>query len=159
MTTRGRTVVLGLAAAAVLLTAPGTATAQTNNVTFSRDVAPIFQRSCQGCHRAGQMGPMSLMTYEEVRPWASRIRSKVVNRVMPPWHLDKTVGIQEFQNDISLSDAEIDIIVDHEGRVWFGLSNNLADIGIFATMAQGPAMRGPLEPLPPLMLGGPSTLA
>jgi hypothetical protein len=53
----------------------------------------------------------------------------------------------------------IDIIVDHEGRVWFGLSNNLADIGIFATMAQGPAMRGPLEPLPPLMLGGPSTLA
>ena len=53
----------------------------------------------------------------------------------------------------------IDVIVDHEGRVWFGLSNNLADIGIFATMASGPAMRGPLEPLPPLMLGGPWTLA
>ena len=52
----------------------------------------------------------------------------------------------------------IDVIVDHEGRVWFGLSNNLADVGIFATMAQGPAMRGPLEPLPPLLLGGTATL-
>jgi hypothetical protein len=52
----------------------------------------------------------------------------------------------------------IDVIVDHEGRVWFGLSNNLADVGILATMAEGPAMRGPLEPLPPLMLGGNSTL-
>ena len=82
MTTRGRTVVLGLGAAAVLLTAPGAAIAQTNNVTFSRDVAPIVQRSCQGCHRAGQMGPMSLMTFEEVRPWARAIRSKVVGRVM-----------------------------------------------------------------------------
>ena len=110
MTTRGRTVVLGLAAAAVLLTVPGTATAQTNDVTFSRDVAPIVQRSCQGCHRAGQMGPMSLMTFEEVRPWARAIRSKVVGRVMPPWHLDKTVGIQEFQNDKSLRDDEIETI-------------------------------------------------
>ena len=105
-----RTGWVGLAAAAVLLTAAGTTSAQTGEVTFTRDVAPILQRSCQGCHRTGQMGPMSLMTYEEVRPWARAIRSKVVGRVMPPWHLDKTVGIQEFQNDNSLSDAEIDVI-------------------------------------------------
>ena len=102
---------LGLLAAAVLLTAAGTTAAQTTGeVTFSRDVAPILQQSCQGCHRPGQMGPMSLMTYAEVRPWARAIRAKVVERVMPPWHLDKTVGIQEFENDLSLTDAEIDTI-------------------------------------------------
>ena len=101
---------VGLLAAAVLLTAAGTASAQTGEVTFSRHVAPILQRSCQGCHRTGQMGPMSLMTFEEVRPWARAIRSKVVERVMPPWHLDKTVGIQEYENDLSLTDEEIDTI-------------------------------------------------
>ena len=98
---------IGALAVAAGLTA-GTTSAQKNNVTFSRDIAPILQRSCQGCHRSGQMGPMSLMTYEDVRPWARAIRSKVVERVMPPWHLDKTVGIREFQNDISLSDLEIE---------------------------------------------------
>jgi hypothetical protein len=96
--------------AAVLLTAAGTASAQTDEVTFTRDVAPILQRSCQGCHRTGQMGPMSLMTYEDVRPWARAVRAKVVGRIMPPWHMDNTVGIQEFENDNSLSDAEIDVI-------------------------------------------------
>ena len=101
---------IGLSSAAVLLMAAGTASAQTGEVTFTLDVAPILQQSCQGCHRTGQMGPMSLMTFEEVRPWARAIRSKVVERVMPPWHLDKTVGIQEFENDISLTDEEIDTI-------------------------------------------------
>ena len=100
---------LALSAAAFAL-ATGAAGAQTGEVTFSRDVAPILQRGCEGCHRAGQMGPMSLTTYEEVRPWARAIRTKVVERVMPPWHLDKTVGIQAFENDISLTDAEIDTI-------------------------------------------------
>ena len=104
-TTRRRTIV-ALAAGAVLLTVVGTPSAQTGDVTFSKDVAPILQASCQGCHRTGQMGPMSLMTFEEVRPWARAIRSKVVERVMPPWHLDKTVGIQEFENDLSLTDEE-----------------------------------------------------
>ena len=108
--TQTTTTWIGLSAAAVLLTAGGTASAQTGEVTFSRDVAPILQQSCQGCHRTGQMGPMSLMTFEEVRPWARAIRSKVVERVMPPWHLDKTVGIQEFENDLSLTDDEIDTI-------------------------------------------------
>ena len=81
------------------------------DVTFARDVAPILQRSCQGCHRTGSMAPMSLVTYQEVRPWARAIRDKVANRVMPPWHIDKTVGIREFANDISLSDAEVDAVV------------------------------------------------
>ena len=101
---------VALMAVGMLLTAAGSTSAQTD-VTFTRDVAPILQRSCQGCHRTGQMAPMSLMTYAEVRPWARAIRSKVSQRVMPPWHLDKTVGIQEYQNDISLSDAQIDTIV------------------------------------------------
>jgi hypothetical protein len=56
------------------------------------------------------MAPMSPVTYEETRPWAKAIKQRVLARSMPPWHLDKTVGIQEFQNDISLSDAQIDTI-------------------------------------------------
>ena len=102
---------VGLTMAAILLTGAGTTFAQSDDVTFSRDIVPILQQNCQECHRQGQMGPMSLMTYDEVRPWAPVIRTKVLERVMPPWHLDKTVGIQEFENDRSLTDAEIDTIV------------------------------------------------
>src|SRR6266550_565831 len=80
-------------------------------VTFTKDVAPIFQKSCQTCHHAGTAAPMSLLTYQDVRPWARSIKARVTAREMPPWHLDKTVGIREFKNDISLSDAEIDTIV------------------------------------------------
>ena len=47
------------------------------------------------------------VTYEEARPWARSIKERVVTRQMPPWHLDKSVGIQSFQNDMSLSDAQI----------------------------------------------------
>jgi mono/diheme cytochrome c family protein len=96
-----------------LLNAP-TATAQQPSgaqVTFSKDVAPILQRSCQNCHRPGSVGPMSLMTYEDARPWARSIRNRVTKREMPPWTLDKNVGIQEFKNDISLSDDEIARVV------------------------------------------------
>src|SRR5215467_14079137 len=80
-------------------------------VTFTKDVAPIFQAKCQDCHRKGSMAPMSLMTYQETRPWAKAIRERVITRQMPPWHIDKTVGIQHFQNDISLSDDQISTIV------------------------------------------------
>jgi hypothetical protein len=75
--------------------------------TFAKDVAPIFQKSCQTCHHAGTSAPMSLVTYDEVRPWARSIRQRVANRDMPPWHLDKTVGIRHYKNDRSLSDDEI----------------------------------------------------
>jgi len=76
-------------------------------VTFSKDVAPIFQKSCQSCHHQGTSAPMSLMTYSETRPWARSIKERVVRRDMPPWHLDKTVGIRQYKNDRSLSDEEI----------------------------------------------------
>jgi hypothetical protein len=80
-------------------------------VMFSKDVAPIFQKSCQSCHHAGTMAPMSLVTYDEVRPWARSIKQRVVTRDMPPWHLDGTVGIRDYKNDISLSSREIATIV------------------------------------------------
>ncbi|MEE2638727.1 MAG: cytochrome c [Acidobacteriota bacterium] len=89
----------------------GWAPAQEADVTFARDVASILQEKCEACHRPGQMAPMSLTTYEEVRPWARAIRTKVLARDMPPWHLDKTTGVQRFVNDISLSDEQIATIV------------------------------------------------
>ena len=79
--------------------------------TFSADVAPIFQRACQRCHQETGIGPMSLVTYDEVRPWVRQIRDRVERRIMPPWHLDRTVGIQQFKNDFSLTDDEIDTVV------------------------------------------------
>jgi hypothetical protein len=79
--------------------------------TFAKDVAPIFQKSCQACHHPGTSAPMSLVSYEEVRPWARAIRQRVANREMPPWHLDKTVGIRHYKNDRSLSDDEIATVV------------------------------------------------
>src|SRR5499425_3001738 len=78
------------------------------DVTFSKDVAPIFYKSCTGCHRPGEIAPMSLLTYKDARPWAKSIREKVVGREMPPWHADPRVG--EFSNDRRLSQAEIDTI-------------------------------------------------
>ena len=80
-------------------------------VTFTKDVAPILQAKCQDCHRKGSMAPMSLVTYQETRPWAKAIRERVLTRQMPPWHIDKTVGIQQFKNDRSLSDEQIDSIM------------------------------------------------
>jgi len=80
-------------------------------VTFSKDVAPIFQRNCQVCHRPGTVAPMSLVTYDDARPWARSIRERVAKREMPPWHIDKSQGIQRYKNDRSLSDADIATIV------------------------------------------------
>ena len=80
-------------------------------VTFSKDIAPIFERSCQACHHPGTTAPMSLVTYNEARPWARAIKDRVVRREMPPWHLDKSTGIRKYKNDISLNDKEIAAIV------------------------------------------------
>lgn len=82
-----------------------------DTVTFSKDIAPILQQKCQECHHAGSMAPMSLVTYEETRPWAKAIRERVITRQMPPWHIDPTVGVQKFKNDMSLSQTQIDAIV------------------------------------------------
>src|SRR4026208_153447 len=82
-------------------------TAAQSSVAFTKDVAPILQRSCQTCHRPGAVAPMSLLTYEDVRPWARSIKTKVTNREMPPWHIDRNIGITKFKNDPSLTDQEI----------------------------------------------------
>jgi hypothetical protein len=80
-------------------------------VTFTKDIAPIFQNKCESCHRADGMAPMSLATYEDARPWAKSIAARVGARQMPPWHIDKTVGIQKFKNDRSLNDEQVDTIL------------------------------------------------
>jgi hypothetical protein len=92
-----------------IVAAAGLAQAQTtpNQVTFTKDIAPILQRACQNCHRPGSIGPMSLLTYNDVRPWAKSIKQQVVQRNMPPWFIDRAVGIQKFKNDVSLTDQEI----------------------------------------------------
>lgn len=73
--------------------------------TYTRDVAPILQDHCQECHRNGEIGPMPLTTYRQVRPWAKAIRDAVVTRKMPPWFADPSYG--HFANDRSLTDSEI----------------------------------------------------
>lgn len=80
-------------------------------VTFTKDVAPILQRSCQNCHRPGAVAPMSLLTYEDARPWARSIKQRASNREMPPWHIDRNIGVRKFKDDPSLSDGEIATLV------------------------------------------------
>src|SRR5258706_7878396 len=108
-----RGIQLGMLAVGALLLHPMWAvSADTKTpLTFTRDVAPIFQDKCESCHRPGSIGPMSLVTYEDSRPWARSIKARVSARQMPPWHIDRTVGIQHFQNDRSLSDDQVDTIV------------------------------------------------
>jgi hypothetical protein len=101
----------GLALAVGLLI-PASAGAQTRASaapTFSKDVLPIMQRSCQKCHRPGSNAPMSLLTYQDVRPWVRAIKARVSARQMPPWHIDRSIG--EYADDPSLSDREIETIV------------------------------------------------
>jgi len=80
-----------------------------SNVTFTRDVAPLLYKHCTRCHHPNDIAPMSLMTYDEVRPWAAAIREAVVTRTMPPWHADPRYG--KFSNDPRLTDTEIATIV------------------------------------------------
>ncbi len=77
-------------------------------VTFSKDVLPILQKNCQSCHRPGQIGPFSMLTYESTRPWARSIKTRVVSRQMPPWFADPHSGV--FANDRSLKQDDIDTI-------------------------------------------------
>ena len=113
----GPVTVFVLAAAALLtqaISAQAPAKTGARTITFARDVAPIVQRSCQNCHRPDSMAPMSFLTYEDVRPWARaiKLRTSIGPKagVMPPWYVEKNIGIQQFQNDPSLSDDEIAMI-------------------------------------------------
>ena len=80
-------------------------------VTFTRDVMPILQENCTGCHREGSIAPIHLETYEQARRYSRRIRDKVVTREMPPFHLDTDVGIQEIKGDCRLSEDEINVLM------------------------------------------------
>jgi hypothetical protein len=88
---------------------PTVTTTSENNVTFTKDVAPIFYKNCTGCHRPGEIAPMSLLTYNDARPWAKSIREKVANRDMPPWHADPKYG--EWRNDRRISQEAINTIL------------------------------------------------
>jgi hypothetical protein len=105
--TCGATVIAVLAMSALSRAADPT----TPQVTFSKDVAPILQEKCQQCHQPNSIAPMSLISFENTRPWARSIKQRVMTRQMPPWHIDPSVGVHEFKNDMSLTDAQIDTIV------------------------------------------------
>ena len=90
-----RITALSLIAAANMLAAP----------TFTKDVAPILYKSCAGCHRPGEIAPMSLLDYKSARPWAKSIRDAVLSRKMPPWFADASFGT--FANDPRLSSEEL----------------------------------------------------
>lgn len=130
------------AAAAVLATAASSAlasalafpsaSASAQEPTFAKDVAPILQANCQICHQPGSIAPISLMTYEAVKRYAPRIREKVAARVMPPWHIDRSVGIQEFKNDRALSDEELETLVSWiDGGMPFGDEKDMPPPPVF----------------------------
>jgi mono/diheme cytochrome c family protein len=103
--------VFSLLVAAVAIAGAAEAGQTRDAVTFTRDIAPLLQRSCQQCHRPDSVAPMSLITYEEVRPYARAIKQRTGLRskpgAMPPWYIEKNVGIQKYKDDISLSDEEV----------------------------------------------------
>jgi hypothetical protein len=101
---------LGLSVTGVAVLLAGTPSGN-QQVTFSKDIAPILQSKCQDCHQPNSIAPMSLISYQETRPWAKSIRERVVTPQMPPWHIDRSVGVQKFKNDMSLTDAQVDTIV------------------------------------------------
>lgn len=100
----------------VAMTAFGTETAsstlppdQAAQVTFNKDVLPILQNNCQTCHRTGGIAPMSLLTYQNARPWAKAIKTAVLSKKMPPWFADPHIG--EFHNAPKLTDANVQTLV------------------------------------------------
>src|SRR2546425_10688358 len=110
MNVRGlRVILISLLASSALRAQSG---ASSGEITFTKDIAPILQRSCQPCHRPDGVAPMPLITYEQVRPWAREMKVRVSMGphagVMPPWFVEKDIGIQKFKKDLSLIDEEID---------------------------------------------------
>jgi mono/diheme cytochrome c family protein len=87
------------------------ATSNDADVTYSADVASIIQENCTVCHRAGGIGPMELVTYENVKLYAPLIKIKVANRIMPPYYYDTDIGVQELKHDWRLSQEDINTIV------------------------------------------------
>ena len=96
---------LPLASALALAAAPKE---KSSSLTYTKDVAPILNNRCVECHRPGEIAPMSLLSYKQVRPWAAAIKEKVLGRTMPPWLADPHYG--QFKNDRRMTQAEIDTI-------------------------------------------------
>src|SRR5512147_2728697 len=94
-----------LAVSVMLLMDPHVASTAPVGTTFTKDIAPILYKNCAGCHRPGEIAPMSLLDFESARPWAKAIRQAVLSRKMPPWFADPQFGA--FANDSRLSDQEI----------------------------------------------------
>ncbi len=105
---RTRFTLLIMALAAASLATQGSASIE-GQLTFTKDIAPIFYKNCLSCHRQGEIAPMSLASYKEIRPWARAIREKVLTREMPPWHADPKYG--QWANDRRMSQKEIDTVV------------------------------------------------
>jgi hypothetical protein len=103
-------VLFGVIASAVAASPTFGGQAPARAVTFTKEIAPIVQRSCENCHRTNGVAPMALSTYEDVRPWAAAIKRRTSTREMPPWFIEKNIGIQKFKDDPSLSDDEINTI-------------------------------------------------
>jgi len=98
----------GAVIVAATTTAPVDGQTALTSPTYTRDVAPILYKNCVACHRAGEIAPMSLMTYAEVRPWARTIRQATAQGIMPPWHAAAPAGT--FENERRLTDVEKDVI-------------------------------------------------
>jgi hypothetical protein len=105
--------------------------------TFTKDVAPILFNNCVICHREGEIAPMSLVSYEETRPWSRAIKDKVVTREMPPWYADRRFG--EFRNERGLTQAEIEVVVAWvDGGAPRGSEADLPAVPIFSSGWQHP---------------------
>jgi len=103
--------VLSLTGAALFLPGAGAAQEASDELTFTRDIMPILQQNCQVCHQPGAIAPMELMTYDQVRRYGRLIQRRVAERLMPPWHLNPQLGVQDFKNDRSLTEDQIETIV------------------------------------------------
>src|SRR5258707_413079 len=95
---------LGMVSCLVVSAAPNPSA-----VTFAKDVAPILEAHCQGCHRPGEAAPMALLNYQQARAWAKAIKAAVLLKKMPPWFADPHYG--KFRNDRSLGQKDIDTLV------------------------------------------------
>jgi hypothetical protein len=105
---RMKVLIAGLILGILALAADNSSAGTPPAVTFNKDVLPILQRNCQGCHRPGQIAPMSFLSYESTRPWAKAMKAAVASKKMPPWGADSKIG--HFTNDRSLKQGDVDII-------------------------------------------------
>jgi len=125
------------------------------NATYSKDIAPVLQENCQGCHRPGQIGPMSLMSYKETRPWAKAIKKAVVDRTMPPYFAHPSSFA--MKGDLNLTDEEVAKVVAWVDRgAPEGDRADLPEPRSFETFEGGWALKTPdmvLQPAEPFLVG------